>query len=89
MTNNDVIRFLKIVHDSKIKRCAICERTPDEVREQYPHPTAQKFAHEALQETENVQKSVCWICYFNIKTNPIVIEQIQESPDDEIDFRMN
>jgi len=80
----------KIQNDDQI-RCAFCNKSPDDIRAEYyeymKNPSAE-FEDIDIDDliilTEKTQKPVCAGCYFSIKKNPMLVEEIFERPEDEI-----
>jgi hypothetical protein len=71
--------------------CAICNKTPDDIRAEYyeymKNPS-KEFEDINIDDliimTDKTQKPVCASCYFAIKNNPELINEIFERPEDEI-----
>jgi len=80
----------KIQNDKQI-RCAFCSKSPEDIRAEYyeymKNPS-EEFEDINIDDliimTEKTQKPVCAGCYFSIKKNPKLVEEIFERPEDEI-----
>ena len=80
----------KIQNDDQV-RCAFCNKSPDDIRAEYyeymKNPS-KEFEDINIDEliimTEKTQKPVCAGCYFAIKKNPELVNEIFERPEDEI-----
>lgn len=80
----------KIQNDDQV-RCAFCNKSPEDIRAQYYEymkDPSEEFEDINIDDliimTEKTQKPVCAGCYFSIKKNPKLVEEIFERPEDEI-----
>jgi len=80
----------KIQNDNEI-RCAFCNKSPEDIRSEYYEymkDPSEEFEDINIDDliimTEKTQKPVCAGCYFSIKKNPKLVEEIFERPEDEI-----
>ena len=72
-------------------RCAFCNKSPDDIRAEYykymMNPS-EEFEDISIDDlvimTEKLQKPVCAACYFTIKNNPDLVQEIFETPEDEV-----
>ncbi len=80
----------KIQNDDQV-RCAFCNKSPEDIRAEYyeymKNPS-EEFEDINIDDliimTEKTQKPVCAGCYFSIKKNPKLVEEIFKRPEDEI-----
>ena len=80
----------KIQNDDQI-RCAFCNKSPEDIRSEYyeymKHPSVE-FEDLSIDDliimTEKLEKPVCAGCYFAIKNNPNLVNEILERPEDEV-----
>jgi len=80
----------KLQNDDQV-RCAFCNKSPEDIRAQYyeymKNPS-EEFEDINIDDliimTEKTLKPVCAGCYFSIKKNPKLVEEIFERPEDEI-----
>jgi len=80
----------KIQNDDQV-RCAFCNKSPEDIRAEYyeymKNPS-EEFEDINIEDviimTEKTQKPVCAGCYFSLKKNPKLVEEIFERPEDEI-----
>jgi len=90
-SSNRFKKYLDKIKDDDEKRCFFCNKTPDDIRAEYYQymmdPDAE-FDDVPLDEliimTDKLKKPVCAGCYFNIKDNPELIEEIFNRPEDEV-----
>lgn len=83
--------YLERLKNDKQVRCTFCNKSADDIRAQYyeymKHPS-QEFDDISIDDlsiiTEKTQKPVCAACYFAIKKNPVLIDEIFERPEDEV-----
>ena len=80
----------KLQNDDQV-RCAFCNKSPDDIRAEYYEymkDPSEEFEDINIDDliimTEKTQKPVCAGCYFSIKKNPKLVEEIFERPEDEI-----
>jgi len=80
----------KIKNDNQI-RCAFCNKSPDDIRSEYyeymKNPS-KEFEEINIDDliimTEKTQKPVCASCYFAIKRNSELVDEIFNRPEEEI-----
>src|SRR3990167_7667089 len=80
----------KINNEKKEVRCTFCNKSADDIRAEYyeymKNPS-EEFEDISIDDliimTEKLQKPVCAGCYFTIKKNPGLIDEIFERPEDE------
>jgi len=80
----------KLQNDDQI-RCAFCNKSPEDIRAEYyeymKNPS-EEFEDINIDDliimTEKTQKPVCAGCYFSIKKNPKLVDEIFERPEEEI-----
>ena len=90
-SSNRFKKYLGKIKDNKEKRCFFCYKSPDDIRAEYykymMDPDAE-FDDVPLDEliimTDKLIKPVCAGCFFNIKDNPELIEEIFNQPEDEV-----
>lgn len=83
--------YLKRIQDPKDDRCWFCNKTPDQIRQEYytymEHPN-EEFEDVELDEllimTYKTKKPICAACYFAIKRNPDLINEILDTPEQEL-----
>lgn len=81
----------KINNEKKEVRCTFCNKSPEDIRAEYyeymKNPS-EEFEDISIDDliimTEKLQKPVCAGCYFMIKRNPKLIDEIFERPEDEV-----
>ena len=80
----------KIQNDDQI-RCTFCNKTPEDIRAdyyEYMKKPIKEFEDINIDDmiimTEKMQKPVCASCYFTIKKNPELIDEIFNRPEDEV-----
>ena len=80
----------KLQNDDQV-RCAFCNKSPEDIRAEYYEymkDPSEEFEDINIDDliimTEKTQKPVCAGCYFSIKKNPKLVEEIFERPEDEI-----
>lgn len=83
--------YLKRIDDPQDDRCWICNKSPDQIREQYyeymKNPS-QEFTEIDIDDlmimTYKTGKPICAACYFAIKKNPVLIKEILDKPVEEV-----
>ena len=89
---SDMFReYLKKVKDIKEDHCWFCSKTPDQIRHEFfeymKHP-AEEYEDLDVEDliimTYKLKKPVCASCYFAIKNNPQLVQEILEKPEDEV-----
>jgi hypothetical protein len=81
----------KLNNEKKEVRCTFCNKSPEDIRAEYyeymKNPS-EEFEDISIDDliimTEKLQKPVCAGCYFMIKRNPKLIDEIFERPEDEV-----
>ena len=89
--SNRFKNYLDKLQNDKQVRCAFCNKSPDDIRAEYyeymKNPS-EEFEDINIDDliimTEKTQTPVCSGCYFSIKKNPKLVEEIFERPEDEI-----
>lgn len=83
--------YLNKVKDPEQDHCWFCNKTPDEIRQQFleymknPPPGMEDLElDDLLIMTYKTIKPVCAGCYFAIKQNPHLVKEILEKPEGEI-----
>ena len=90
--SSDMFReYLKKIQDIKEDHCWFCNKTPDQIRQDFfeymKHP-AEEFEDLELDDliimTYKLKRPVCASCYFAIKQNPELVKEILSKPEEEI-----
>ena len=89
--SDNLREYLSKIKDTKDDHCWFCNKTPDMIREefyQYMEHPKEEFEDLELDDiatiTYKTKRPVCAGCYFAIKRNASLIQEILNKSDDEI-----
>lgn len=90
-SHNEFREYLKKIKDVEEDKCAFCRKTPHEIRKEYfeymKNPN-KEFEDVNLDDliimTYKLNKPVCAGCYFSIKSNPKLVKEVMESPEEDV-----
>jgi len=81
----------KIQNDKDVVRCVLCNKSPEDIRAEYYEymkDPSEEFEDINIDDliimTEKLKKPVCAGCYFTIKNNPDLVQEIFDRPEDEV-----
>ena len=89
---NDIFKeYLDKINDPKEDRCWFCAKTPDMIRSEFfeymehpPEGLEDMDLDDIIIMSYKTKKPICAACYFSIKNNPELIQEILDRPEDEI-----
>ncbi len=83
--------YLRKIDDPNKDKCCLCGKSPDQIRcefEKYMQNPSLEYEDLDLDDilimTYKTKKPVCAGCYFSIKQNPELVQEILDKPEEEI-----